>query len=226
MPFDLGRPLGVPNDPAFQKRVLLAALKLLEAPSGPVLADFPEEAPVNAAPTEPPACPLALPQEQSDLDSSDGLRQAFLREVNQMAVWHREAEKKRGRTTFGAAGLEPLQAANLLTAVLDGKTPVSPRDGLSVPALIKLASEDIKALYMEAVTARPGGLTDGAGLVDWFFGQCVAGRVFLRLGEMMSQSPDQETRLVGGRLMIPVSQSGRKAPKLSRRPPGEFSPKA
>ncbi len=29
VPFELGRPLGIPDDPTFQKRVLLAALKLL-----------------------------------------------------------------------------------------------------------------------------------------------------------------------------------------------------
>ena len=45
VPFMLGRPLGAPNDPEFQTRVLRAALKLLDAPSGPVLEDYPEDAP-------------------------------------------------------------------------------------------------------------------------------------------------------------------------------------
>ena len=45
VPFEFGRPFGVPNGPAFQKRVLLAALALLVAPGGPVLEDFPEDAP-------------------------------------------------------------------------------------------------------------------------------------------------------------------------------------
>ncbi len=34
VPFELGRPLGVPNDAAFQNRVITAALDLFEAPSG------------------------------------------------------------------------------------------------------------------------------------------------------------------------------------------------
>ncbi len=46
VPFELGRPMGVPNDQALQRRILLAALKLLEAGSRPILEDFPEEAPV------------------------------------------------------------------------------------------------------------------------------------------------------------------------------------
>ena len=45
--FELGRPLGVPDDPAFQKRVLLAALRLLDTDSGPVLEDFGEDAPAS-----------------------------------------------------------------------------------------------------------------------------------------------------------------------------------
>ncbi len=40
VPFELGRPLGLPDDPALQTRVLVAALKLLEAERGPVLEDF------------------------------------------------------------------------------------------------------------------------------------------------------------------------------------------
>ena len=43
--FELGRPLGVPDDAAFQTRVVMAALDLLSAEEGPVLADFPEDAP-------------------------------------------------------------------------------------------------------------------------------------------------------------------------------------
>ncbi len=30
VPFELGRPFGPPNDPVFQKRVILAALRMLE----------------------------------------------------------------------------------------------------------------------------------------------------------------------------------------------------
>lgn len=41
VPFPLGRPFGAPDDPALQRRTLLAALKLLEADAGPVLDDFP-----------------------------------------------------------------------------------------------------------------------------------------------------------------------------------------
>src|ERR1700756_2307232 len=42
----LGRPVGEPEDKAFQRRVVLAALQLLERTDGPViLEDFPEDPP-------------------------------------------------------------------------------------------------------------------------------------------------------------------------------------
>ena len=43
--FPLGRPLGVPGDPAFQRRVIQAGLQLLTRSEGPVLQDYAEDAP-------------------------------------------------------------------------------------------------------------------------------------------------------------------------------------
>jgi hypothetical protein len=40
VPFPLGRPLGVANDPDFQHRVIAAALELFNSTHGPVLEDF------------------------------------------------------------------------------------------------------------------------------------------------------------------------------------------
>ena len=59
VPFPLGRPLGVPHDTAFQHRVIAAALALLDRPSGPVLEDFPEDAPPVAEDAA-PACPVSF----------------------------------------------------------------------------------------------------------------------------------------------------------------------
>lgn len=210
VPFELGRPLGAPNDPALQRRVLLAALGLLAAPSGPVLTDFPEEAPAVATEVEGWACPISLPATAAEMDQAGVLRQALLREVGQMSTWYQEALKQRGRTTYGISGLEPLAVAEFLASIMDGRTPNNPRPELSLAGLAKLASEDLKAFYQEAVTAQPGGETDSRCLTDWFFGQTAAGQVLLRLRKVMAASEDPEMRLVGQRLMVPASQAARK----------------
>ena len=60
VPFELGRPMGAPNEPAFQRRVLVALLDLFKAPTGPLLVDFPDQAPAALAELEGWACPINL----------------------------------------------------------------------------------------------------------------------------------------------------------------------
>ena len=49
VPFELGRPIGPPGDPVFQKRVILTALQMLVGTGGPVrIADFPDDDPREA----------------------------------------------------------------------------------------------------------------------------------------------------------------------------------
>ena len=77
--FPLGRPLGRPNDPAFQHRVLAAAFGLLTAP-GPTLIEFPDAVIDEAA--APLACPLPArvdPSVPASVDEMRGLRPAFNR---------------------------------------------------------------------------------------------------------------------------------------------------
>jgi len=80
--FPLGRPLGRPNDPAFQHRVLAHALDLVEHATGPTLETF-AEAIVDDGDTA-TSCPLP-PRHDASLppavDEARGLRPAFDRAV-------------------------------------------------------------------------------------------------------------------------------------------------
>lgn len=76
--FPLGRPLGEPNDPAFQTRVLMAGFELLKETAGPVLVDYPEQAKTSVA--EAVSCPLPPrydPSLPESIDEMRGLRPAF-----------------------------------------------------------------------------------------------------------------------------------------------------
>ena len=59
----LGRPFGVPHDAGFQRGVLIAALKLLERDQGPLLEDYPFDAPHDDLGPEPEGlvCPVSFP---------------------------------------------------------------------------------------------------------------------------------------------------------------------
>ncbi len=85
--FDLGRPFGVPNDAAFQTRVLRASLALLERNDGPViLDDYPEDAPVNDADEsmEGMVCPIPL-RRPAQIDKTDDVA-LVLAEIGQLVV--------------------------------------------------------------------------------------------------------------------------------------------
>src|SRR5688572_7498697 len=176
VPFILGRPFGVPNDPAFQERVLLAALRLLEAPSGPVLADYPEDAPpAKAEDALGQVCPIGFAKEA--LADPGDLGSVFVREVEALAPWHDLACERRGRSAVGLSGIPVGQAAGMIAALLRG-SPVAPFDGETLGQTLKLASEDVRAYYYEAAAARPGP-PDAAAIQSWFWQDTAAGRVFL-----------------------------------------------
>lgn len=83
MGFPLGRPLGKPGDPEFQRRVLDHALSLLEA-EGPVLDRFPEE--IEDEGDVPLACPIPPRHDEGlhpAVDEARALRSAYDRAVSE-----------------------------------------------------------------------------------------------------------------------------------------------
>lgn len=208
VPFELGRPLGVPDDEAFQTRVLLSALKLLEARSGPVLEDFPEEAPLTEHSLEGWACPIDLGADTEGLDDTERLRHAFMREMNEIASWYALGVKKRGRTTFGVTGLDPEEIAEFVSGFLDGGVPDNPRDDLPLGLMLKLAAEDLKTYYFEAVTAQPGKTAPASDVLwDWFWKETVAGQMLVAVKESCMKSTDKMVKGIGGNLIVPLSHS-------------------
>ena len=167
VPFELGRPFGAPNDPEFQTRVLRGALDLLEADAGPLIVDHPEDAP---APTEEElegwACPVSFgsPEDADD----DSLAGSLRREIGQLAPWYDLAVERRGRTMVGVSGFEIEDAGDYLLSFLDTPPTKSPRDGLTPGDVLKLACDDLKSFYLEAITAQPSA-AGRPQLEEWFW---------------------------------------------------------
>ena len=87
VPFELGRPFGAPHEPEFQRRVLRAALGLLERRDGPVvLEDFPDDAPAGADDDDGPgwSCPVSFAGAAGD---DAGLTGEVLAELRRLAPW-------------------------------------------------------------------------------------------------------------------------------------------
>jgi hypothetical protein len=202
----------VPNDAIFQTRVLLAALKLLEAPSGPVLEDFPEDAPVSGDINTVWACPVNLSIEKANLSNTEQLREAFKREIILLRSWYDLAVKKRGRTTVGVSGLNLDVIGDFISTFLENRIPENPRRDLPLGLVLKLAVDDLKAYYFEAVTAQPGQGSPGSDrLADWFWGETVAAKALLTVKQSCLNSNDAMLQAVGTRLLIPMIQAHRSA---------------
>jgi hypothetical protein len=197
VPFMLGRPFGVPNDAAFQERVLLAALRLLEAPSGPVLADYPEDAPAPAPDeTQGQACPVSF---AASNESDPG--EALLREVEALAPWHDLAAERRKRTGVGLSGLSMPEAARTLAAHVNGKsTPCF--EGSSLGETLKLVCEDLRTYYYESAAAQPG-TPDAAAIEKWFWHDTAAGRVFLAFQAACASSEDKSLQKLAATSIVP-----------------------
>lgn len=208
VPFILGRPLGVPRDAAFQRRVLLAALRLLEAPSGPVLADYPEDAPsVSSVEGEGFACPVSFGRPVIE----DGLSGALQREVSELAPWYDVARNRRGRTTVSLSGVTPAAAAKFIADFIAEPATPSFREGLEIALALRLATQDLKAYYLEAVAAQPGARA-ALDANRWFWHDTAAGKAYLDLREACLRSGDEGVRRFGARSLIPLA--------VAPRPPG------
>lgn len=199
VPFMLGRPFGAPNDAAFQRRVLLQLLHLFDARQGPVLEDFPEDAPGDPGDAEGYACPVsfgAAPANPADLGT------ALLSEIGQLAAWHDLARRRRGRTTVGISGMAIEDAARLIDAVIRDPQHPSPQAGNSLGSVLKRCCDDIKAYYFEAGGAQPGQLS--ARAIDrWFWHDTAAGRAFLRLHAAGAKHPDKSVAGFTERSLVP-----------------------
>ena len=211
--FVLGRPLGAPDDPALQTRVLKAALALLDAEQGPVLADYPEH--VTEPDLEGWACPVNF---GAKAPKPDDLAAALQREIRDLAPWHLRAVEIAGRTTVGVSTMTMPDAAAFLAGWLDTATaPPSPPASLKPSDAIKYAVEDLKAFYLESARAQPGGM--GASIAqqaEWLWGATALGRLFLTLQPLLAENADPLIRWIAVRTLIPATQGHRQTPSTDK----------
>lgn len=186
VPFELGRPLGAPNDKEGQRNVISAALSLL-AHVGPaaILSDYVALAtlltPANWQP------PFELPGVGAPVDG-----RALLHEFAAILPNYDQARIARGRTTFGNSALSPVAVVSSLCRLLDG----TPDGDKRLPSkAVRFLADDLKSLYFEAASLNGASLPSRA-LGDWFWRRTVAGQALLKLRQDFSNSDDRGRRLI------------------------------
>lgn len=193
VPFPLGRPLGAANNPDFQHRVIAASLDLLNRSNGPVLEDFPEEAPDQDHATA-MTCPVSFIRPTGETTSwSDRLSD----ELSTLKPWYDLGKRRRnGRTLAGVSNTSIQEILRRLAEYLD--TANLPTDDL---VWFKHASEDAKTYYLEAMTAQPGE-QNPANLHKLLWTQTALADGLALLAERLGQAPDLEQF---ARILVPRS---------------------
>jgi hypothetical protein len=179
--FPLGRPIGVPGDPAFQHRVLKAAFKLLESEE-PVLEDFPESIEDDAS--EVLVCSLP-PRYDKDahpaVDEARGLRSAYDRAVKKFG-------NRAGAVRLLDADAIPA-AIESFARVVDG----TPWKEAGIPGIPARVAQDIRGYY-EMAAMEIAGHTPAAWLgYRWYRDQTKAGQVIRDARNTMRESGAKES---------------------------------
>lgn len=192
--FPMGRPLGKPNHPEYQKHILRSAFGLFEKASGPVLENFPDVIPVQNG-----RMGYAIPPDylfsKSDVGDIDALLVEVQEEVAALRPAYEAAVSERARTTVGASDLDIEMLAPHIAAFIKGEKPGSPRRGLSPIPGLKLVIEDLQAYYTETRTHRDS-VDDIELLGEWFWMRCKAGRMIMWLEAVALESDDRVLRQV------------------------------
>jgi hypothetical protein len=171
VPFELGRPIGPPSDAAFQRRVILAALTLLDAkPQASLIVDFPEDDPREATDPgwRPPIERIAIPSDPV------AFAEAVEPELRALAPAYAASCVARKRSTVGLSTLAPAACGEYLAAWLRGERPASPVADMSPPLVLRFVIDDLKAFALEAALT-PGGKQSSKQLGDWLWNETALG---------------------------------------------------
>ena len=205
VPFELGRPFGAANEPDFQRRVLLDALKLLDRTDGPMLEDFPDEPPARgtAEDTEGWTCPVTFATRDTDLSDTAKIILGLRQEVALLAPWYDEAVKTmKGRQLDGLTALSKDDIVDFLMAFVENQSIASIVEGEGLIRGLKLAADDLRHYYFQAAMAKPGIKSD-VELGDWFYGETLAGWLFIKIRDVMLNSGHEGMKVAGRTNYVP-----------------------
>ncbi|HEY5331899.1 MAG TPA: glycine/sarcosine/betaine reductase selenoprotein B family protein [Solirubrobacterales bacterium] len=180
--FPFGRPLGRPDDPAFQREVLLSAFGLLEERPAPVLRDFPIAVGAAEAPL---SCSVGLAHDPSlppEVDEATALRPAYERQ--------RAAS---GRTNLGRVvdADELPDLVGSLIAFRDG----ADWEAVGLDPSTRSVAADVRSYYEEAALSLADGPQAAHAGEAWFFEQTLTGTLLRDVhARLKAESPDHRER--------------------------------
>ena len=186
VPFYFGYALGKPDDPIFQHEVIAAALNTVNATTGPVLAEYPED-----------AGPVGMPQ-ASDVVSAvtDGDTKGLdaAGEITALRGYYERWQEQRGRTAVGITGIPQRRFRGIIrfleayAASDDADMDERPAD-VSVPQFVRYCADDLKAFCYEARMAQRPNDSE-AEIHSWFWGETAVGALIDSITQRLNATGD------------------------------------
>jgi len=205
VPFELGRPIGAPNDAQFQTSVVTAALRLLEAAPGPVvLKDFPDDDPtaIDLPGWQPP---FDLKAGTLEIGNRAALEDALRQEAQAIAPFYEWFVAANRRTTMGLGGLGLDDCVGLLAAWLSGAPPTGADTAVRPVQALRWAVDNLKAYYFEAMSAD-GAIPSSRQMQSWFWDRTLAAQAIIALRKGLLASEDARSQAVGRMNLVPGVQ--------------------
>ncbi len=178
--FPLGRPLGVPNDAAFQRRVMECAFGLLER-TQPIVEDY--DVVIEDDDSQPLACPLPARMDADAhpaVDEAKGLRPAYERAIAKYG---------------NRAGAVRLMNADAIPAAIEAFIRVAagePWKQAGIPGIPARVSQDIRGYYEMAALEIAGHTPAAWAGYRWFRDQTKTGEVMRKARDAMRESGAKE----------------------------------
>ncbi len=186
VPFYFGYALGKPDDPKFQHEVISAALDLVNATAGPVLADYPDDAGPVGMPQASDVATAATNGAAKPLDAAG--------EITALRGYYERWQEQRGRTAVGITGIPQRRFRGIIrfleayAASDDADMDERPND-VSVPQFARYCADDLKAFCYEARMAqRPDD--NETEIHSWFWGETAVGALIDSITQRLTATGD------------------------------------
>ena len=186
VPFYFGYALGKPDDAEFQHQVISAALGMLDAPRGPVLADYPDE-----------AGPIGMPQASEVAASTNGDTDRTLDaagEITALRGYYERWQDQRGHTAVGVTGIPQRRFRGIIRFLEayaesdDADMDERPAD-VSVPQFARYCADDLKAFCYEARMAQRPNDSE-PDIHRWFWGETAVGELIDSITQRLNATGD------------------------------------
>ena len=205
VPFELGRPFGLPNNPELQRRVLLDALELLERTDGPLIKDFDtisQNFDSNGE-NEGWVCPVNLAPPQTNMTDLQKLAIDLKQEVALLKPWYQESIKSfNGRRLDGLTAHSPELIVDCLISFVENQHVESFLSGQPIGRALKLTADDLKHFYFQSAMARPKNISDNQ-LGNWFYGETLAGKLLIKIRAICLNHDSESLQLIGRTNFVP-----------------------